>query len=273
MAKQKAQNRYIAIIETIFLSHFDNAMDYLQPNTAVVFERQEIESVAEQLGIKLPKNIGDVLYSFRHRQELPISISEKAPNGYEWIIESAGRASYKFSLWKISKILPNSNLATIKIPDATPQIIAKYSLSDEQALLAKLRYNRLIDIFLGITAFSLQNHLRTTVSGIGQIEIDELYIGVNKHGAHFIIPVQAKGGSDSLGIVQTMQDYEFCKDKHQELIPRLISAQFIDAEKVAMFELQVNTIERSIEIIDEKHYALVKGNDITVDDLRGYGFR
>jgi hypothetical protein len=33
----------------------------------------------------------------------------------------------------------NSQIA-IKIPDATPEIVASNSLSDEQALLAKVRY-------------------------------------------------------------------------------------------------------------------------------------
>lgn len=51
-------------------------------------------------------------------------------------------------------------------------------MSDEQALLAKVRYSRLVDIFLGIAAYSLQNHLRTSVVGIGQIEMDELYVGI-----------------------------------------------------------------------------------------------
>jgi hypothetical protein len=47
----------------------------------------------------------------------------------------------------------------IKVPDATPGVIAKYALSDEQALLAKLRYNRLVDLFTAITCYSLQSHL------------------------------------------------------------------------------------------------------------------
>lgn len=67
-------------------------------------------------------------------------------------------------------IEPDTMLATIKIPDGTPSIVKKYSASDEQALLTIVRYNRLIDTFLGITCYSLQNHLRTTVDGIGQIE-------------------------------------------------------------------------------------------------------
>ena len=72
--------------------------------------------------------------------------------------------------------------------------------------MAIVRYNRLLDIFLGITTYSLQNHLRTTVADIGEIEIDELYVGIDKHGYHYIVPVQAKGGKDQISVVQTMQD-------------------------------------------------------------------
>src|SRR5690606_22384831 len=118
------------------------------------------------------------------------------PPGMEWIIEGTGRAQYSFKLVRINRIVPNPSLVEIKVPDATPEIIAAYALSDEQALLAKVRYNRLVDVFLGIAAYSLQNHLRTSVAGIGQIEIDEIYVGLDRHGRQFVLPVQAKGGSD-----------------------------------------------------------------------------
>lgn len=49
-------------------------------------------------------------------------------------------------------------------------------MSDEQALLARVRYNRLLDIFLGLATYSLQNHLRTSVTDIGQIEVDEICV-------------------------------------------------------------------------------------------------
>ncbi len=72
-------------------------------------------------------------------------------------------------------------------------MIVKYALSDEQALLAILRYNRLIDIFTGVTCYSLQNHLRTTVAGMGQIETDEVYLGIDRRGAHYVFPVRSEG--------------------------------------------------------------------------------
>ena len=84
-------------------------------------------------------------------------------------------------------------MAETKIPDSTPGIITLYAQGDEQALLAKLRYNRLIDIFIGATCYSLQSHLRTTIPNIGQVETDEIYIGVDRRGSHYVFPVQAKG--------------------------------------------------------------------------------
>ena len=155
----------------------------------------------------------------------------------EWIIEGAGRAKYCFKLVKVNRILPNPNHIAIKIPDATPEIITAYSLSDEQALLAKVRYNRLIDIFLGITTYSLQNHLRTSVKGTGQVEIDEIYVGVDRNGCQYVIPVQAKGGTDQLSVVQTKQDLDCCEQKFPHLVCRSVSAQFINDDLIALFEL------------------------------------
>jgi hypothetical protein len=153
----------------------------------------------------------------------------------------------------------------IKILDSTPEIISKYSLSDEQALLAIVRYNRLIDIFTGATAYSLQNHLRTTVKAVGQIEVDELYIGVNKKGTHFVFPVQAKGKNDRLGIVQVGQDIAFCREEYPALVTRPIGVQFMADGVVAMLELSAET--GPIGIVEEKHYRLVSKNELSDDEL------
>lgn len=157
-----------------------------------------------------------------------------------------------------------------KIPDATPEIISKYALSDEQALLAKIRYNRLVDVFLGITAYSLQNHLRTKVANYGQIEIDELYIGVDGRGAQYVVPVQAKGGNDRLGVIQTIQDTMFCRaeERYRHCIVRPVSAQFIADDRIAMFELHFDGDD--VEIVNERHYCLVEAGEITAEDLDTY---
>lgn len=249
MAREPVQNRYAALIENIFFDHFAEGV------TEFEFERADLEAKATQLGIVLPRNLGDVVYSIRYRTALPELVRQTQPEGREWIIEGAGRSRYRFKLVRANRIVPREDLVRIAIPDATPELIRAYALDDEQALLAIVRYNRLIDTFLGLTTYSLQNHLRTTVEGIGQIEIDELYIGLDKHGCHYVIPVQAKGGRDQIGIVQTTQDIRFVEQKFPGVRCRAISAQFMDGGVVALFELALQDDE--IRVADERHYLLV----------------
>jgi hypothetical protein len=114
----KQRNRYDAIIESIFLEHYSN------DSSPFEFTRGEFESKAKGLGITLPKNIGDVLYSFRYRKDLPSAITDTASEGLEWIIEGAGRAKYRFRLASANRIVPSAHLVSIKIPDSTPRAIA-----------------------------------------------------------------------------------------------------------------------------------------------------
>lgn len=258
----ESNNRYQLLIEKIFFDQYSSDKD------RIYFERKDLEHAAKALEIELPKNLGDVIYAIRYRLDMPQTILETQPKGMEWIIEGAGRAKYLIKLVKINRILPNSELISIKIPDATPEIVSSYSLSDEQALLAKVRYNRLIDIFLGLTTYSLQNHLRTTVKDVGQIEIDEIYVGVDQAGCHFVIPVQAKGGNDQLSVVQTKQDILCCKEKYPNLITRAISTQFMEDDLIAIFELTVQG--DYVKLVSEKHYRLVPSSEITSEDLDLY---
>ncbi|MDQ2785664.1 MAG: endonuclease [Chloroflexota bacterium] len=259
------QNRYSQIIERIFADRYEPGAH------TVAFERADIEHVARELAIILPKNLGDLIYSFRYRTALPESIRSLAPEGHSWIIRPAGRARYQFVATTVADIVPTSMMAEAKIPDATPAIIAMYALSDEQALLAKVRYNRLIDIFTGVTCYSLQSHLRTAVSGIGQVETDEIYVGVDRRGAQYVFPVQAKGGNDKLSIVQIEQDFALCAAKFPSLICRPIAAQFVDTDLIALFDFEES--ENGVAVSSERHYRLVPPDGVTSADLASYRIR
>jgi len=258
----KPKNRYSAIIERIFTSKFRPGM------RTVDFAREELETVAGQLRIELPKNLGDLVYSFRYRADLPEKIQAEAGHGETWIIRPTGKARYRLALVADHPIQPNVNLVTTKVPDATPGIVTKYAFGDEQALLARLRYNRLIDVFTGVTCYSLQNHLRTTVPEMGQVETDELYVGLDKKGAHYIFPIQAKGGSDKLNVVQIEQDIAVCANKFPGLICRPIAAQFMDGGIIALFEFEQT--DGTARISAEKHYKLVPPEEVTTEDLESY---
>jgi len=253
---------YVPIIERLFTLHFQPGL------TKIPFTREEITQTARELNISLPKNVGDVPYSFRYRAAMPESIRNTAPAGQMWVIKSEGRSTYYFALVREVDIAPNPLLIETKIPDSTPGIVTRYAGSDEQALLTKLRYNRLIDIFTGVACYSLQNHLRTTVPGIGQVETDELYVGVDRRGEQYVFPVQAKGGTDRIGIVQIEQDTLLCAHYFAELTCRPIAAQFMQHEVIVLFELEV--FNGNVAIVTERHYRLVAPDGIDADDLQAY---
>jgi hypothetical protein len=258
----RSKNRYSQIIEQLFLR------EYREDATEVSFSRTDIAEIAAELGVQLPKNLGDILYSFRYRAELPATITSKASEGLEWIIRPAGRSRYKFVLTRKAAFVPSPMLAKTKIPDATPGIVTRYLLNDEQALLAKIRYNRLIDIFTGVTCYSLQSHLRTTLADVGQTETDEIYVGIDKNGAHYVFPIQAKGGTDKIGAVQIEQDFAVCAEKFPNAIGRPIAAQFMEDNTIVLFEF-VQTDE-GVRVALEKQYQLVSPDDLSLEEIQSY---
>jgi len=256
------QNRYSSIIERIFKARYKPGM------REVEFERAEFDKFAKELKIVLPLNLGDIVYSFRYRVALPETIQRTAGKGECWIIRPTGKGRYKFALVADKRLTPNPHMAVTKVPDATPGVVAKYAFSDEQALLAKVRYNRLVDIFTGLTCYSLQNHLRTAVPEMGQVETDEIYIAVDKKGSHYVVPMQAKGRSGKLGVVQIEQDFAVCAHRLPSLICRPIAAQFMADDVIALFEFAQD--ENGVGIFSERHYKLVPPEEVTEEDLKSY---
>jgi len=239
-------NRYDQILERIFLPRYERG----EPEAS--FGRAELDHAADDLGIVRIKNLGDILYSATYRAGLPASIKATAPEGMIWIIHKEAKAQYRFMLIPDHPIVPNAMLAKIKVPDATPSIVKKYAGHDEQSLLAQLRYNRLIDIFTGVTCYSLQYHLRSTI----------------RRGVHFVFPIQAKGGSDRLNVVQLEQDFAACAVKFPDLLCRPIAAQFMADGTVALFEFGLEG--QDIRVVEERHYLLTPASDISPADLASY---
>lgn len=255
----KAVNKYDGVIEKVF---FDN---YSKGNVRVSFNREELAEACQDLGFDAIKNLGDIPYSYRFRKELPESIKKTAGSGVEWIITGTGIASYEFRQASPGKIQASSDRMSVPIPDATPEIVKHYAPgADEQALLTRVRYNRLVDIFTGLTCYSVQNHLRTTVENVGQIEVDEIYLGINKKGAHFVLPCQAKSPGDKFGIAQVIQDIALCESRYPEAVCKPIALQFSGPDELAILELGV-TEENDIlklKVAEEKHFKLISQNEI-----------
>jgi len=256
------KNRYHSILENVFFGHYNKGMDRFG------FDRTELVAACQRLSIEPPKNLGDIIYSARYRAGVTPRIEKTAKPHFVWLIMPAGKARYEFVQVEDVPLEPNPGHAETRVPDATPGIIALYALGDEQALLARIRYNRLLDVFTGVTCYSLQNHLRTTVPAYGQIETDELYVGLDRYGVHYVLPVQAKTKRDRLGVVQLLQDYAFCEARYPDLVVKPIGAQFLASGAIAMLEYRLD--KGLPRIAHEEHYRLVQPEELTLDELAEY---
>ncbi len=150
---------------------------YKQGEPKLSFAKKDVERVVADLGLEI-RNIPDIAYTYRTgRSPLPAEILKYG----HWAIDGAGKGKYIFVKLNRSPYfdLP-TDIEKVAIPDATPQVVLKYQSNDEQAMLARIRYNRLVDTFVGLTAYQLQGHFRTTVQNLGQVEIDDLYLFNNQ---------------------------------------------------------------------------------------------
>jgi hypothetical protein len=240
---------YDRVITEIFRRHEGATKEEFE------FDREEITEVAGEWDEEI-KNLGDVLYTYRSgRRELPAEITRTG----DWIIEPRGKGRYAFRrVSRASYISCPSDLQTIAMLDATPDIIRKYGGSDEQGLLAKVRYNRLVDTFLGITAYHLQGHVRRYLQGSGQVEIDDLYLGVDKDGHQYVIPVEAKTAHESIGLVQVMSLIEFGREEYPNLVLRPVAVKSWNDDSIFFLEFNGAATVDDIRVVQYRRYRLVR---------------
>lgn len=254
------ETRYIQVMRELFREK------WYRGSNGFEWQRDDITRIASSLQIQVPKNLGDNIYAIRHgREDLPDEIRKLAPLGNSWLLLPNGRSGYKFFLGACA-FLPLANIPPILIPDSTPQIVARYAQRDQQAALARIRYCRLVDIFLGVASFHLQGHLRTSMAHFSgsQTELDELYVGIDGSGVQYVIPIQARGDQERIGTVPLICDHYVCEEKFSSMVGRILAAKTVRIEQgpdhaqiftIALIEVKVQGY--NVTKIREAHYKLV----------------
>jgi hypothetical protein len=218
------------------------------------FTKDELVQVCRELAIVI-NNVPDVPYHYRTgRSDLPDEILGTG----NWVIEGAGKGRYTFVRLKRSPYIHiPDDLYVTEIPEATPDIVLKYGGVDEQAVLTKIRYNRLVDTFLSLTAYHLQGHVRSSVQDMGQVEVDDLYVGVDTDGKWHVIPIEAKsvGPKERLGIIQVRQMILFAKQNYSDLILRPVGIKPLEDGSYVFLEFDDKA---ELEAISVKRYARYK---------------
>jgi hypothetical protein len=240
---------YDRLISEIFHRHGGASHDEFE------FAREEMAEILREWK-ETVKNLGDVPYSYRvGRRHLPDDITSTG----HWVIEGRGKGRYAFRrLSRSPYITFPPDLQTTNVLDATPDIILKYGGSDEQGLLTRIRYNRLVDIFLGITAYHLQGHVRAYIEDSGQVEIDDLYLGVDTDGNQYVIPIEAKTADEPLGLIQIASLNAFAQDNFPDLTLQSIAIKFWSDASIFFVAFNQALDCDDIEVTNFKRYRLIR---------------
>ena len=240
---------YDRIINAVFDAVYREGLDELR------FDLDLLKQIAAELGIP-PDNAPDIAYSYRSgRREL----TEHIKGFGNWaIFASQTRGEYVFRLLENAPTfhIPFNDFAIIDIPNAIPDVVESFLRVDEQSLLTRILYNRLLDIFTGLTCYHIQNHLRS--SATGQVEIDALYVAVGKNGELTIIPIEAKAVRETdIGRYQITQMVSYTRTVYPTMRHRIIGVKMLDDGSICMIEFSDATDPDEIKIVDVARYRLI----------------
>lgn len=249
--KPQDLSRYDEVLLEVFLRHYRQGERYLK------FHKDELVEICKQRGIVI-RNIPDIIYTYRSRRSLPDRILS---TGY-WAIEPAGRGSYAFRLLQNAPHfgIPFHDFAPVDIYNAIPDVVEKLLRNDEQSLLTRVLYNRLVDIFTGLTCFHLQNHYRSFVVGMGEVELDALYVGVDKSGMLHIIPIEAKSPAENemIGRIQISQMAKLVRQDFPDLHRRILAIKQLHDGTIAVVEFDDRIEPDEFKIVSVSRFRLIE---------------
>src|SRR6185503_7572691 len=174
-----------------------------QRASTVLFTLDDIRNAADSLALEV-RNPADLIYRMRSRTILPKEILDK---GF-YILRAIGRGRYQFEKGSSTIFQPLDSRPTEAL-DITPLPVRRLlperlAEMDEQAVLTVASYCKLLDHFTGLQIYRLRSHVRKSVPGVGQAELDAIDVGVALRDDEMpvVFPIEAKAAPDALNRVQ-----------------------------------------------------------------------
>ena len=147
--------------------------------------------------------------------------------------------------------------------NALPEVVEGLLRHDEQSLLTRVLYNRLIDISTGLTCFHIQNHYRSFVTDLGEVELDALYVGVDRTGLLHILPVEAKSRAESemVGRIQVSQMAKLVRQDFPDLRRRIIAVKDLADGTIGIVEFDDHEDPDDLGIVSVSRFRLIRHGD------------
>lgn len=239
------------------LLHIFNAR-WRQGAATVLFTLDDVRTAAEALKLEI-RNPADLIYRMRSRTVLPKEILDK---GF-YILRAIGRGRYQFEKGSstifnplASEIMEALDLTPLPVRRLLPEKLADM---DEQAVLTIASYCKILDHFTGLTVYRLRSHVRKSVPGIGQAELDAIDVGVALRDDEMpvVFPVEAKAAPDALNRVQIFNMVQYAKHYFPGMIVRPLAIKVDEDSALHVMEFNVATKAADLKVVKSASYALV----------------
>jgi len=251
----QALSQYDKVISDVFSRHHREGAQCL------TFKKDELADACRKRSITV-RNIPDIIYTYRTgRRMLPPEILATG----HWAIEPAGRGAYAFRMLRNPPHfdIHFEHYAPVDIYNAIPEVVEGLLRRDEQSLLTKVLYNRLVDVFTGLTCFHIQNHYRSFVARMGEVELDALYVGVDKAGTLYVLPIEAKSHAESemIGRIQVSQMAKLVRQDFPALHRRILGVKHLADGTIAMVEFDDHEEPDDFGIVCVSRFRLIRRED------------
>jgi hypothetical protein len=245
---------YVPIILKIFRD------SYIEGSASIDFSLDDIRRVADELNVReRTRNAGDVVYRMRARTKLPPEIVEAGFN----ILRQVGRGRYRLekganiivNLEDEPKVNEAIDITPLPVRRLLPEDISEI---DEQGLLTIVSYCKLLDHFTGLTVYRLRNHVRKSVKGVGQAEVDAVDVGValSEEEDPIVFPIEAKAREDAVNKVQIAAQVQFARQYFPAYEIRPLAIKIDDRGLVHFIEFTNEIEPNNLAVIRRSTYKI-----------------
>lgn len=228
-----------------------------QGAAVVLFSLDDIRNAADALKLEV-RNPADLIYRMRSRTVLPKEILDK---GF-YILRAIGRGQYQFEKGTTTIFVPLESEPTVAL-DITPLPVRRLlpemlADMDEQAVLTVASYCKLFDHFTGLQVYRLRSHVRRSVPGVGQAELDAIDVGVALRDDEMpvVFPIEAKATADALNRVQIFNMVQYSRHYFSDMTIRPLAIKVDDDSVLHMMEFNVALKAAELKIVRSSSYVL-----------------
>lgn len=162
----------------------------------------------------------------------------------------------------------------ICIPDLTPSWVARVQVQgmDEQSVLTKIRYSRVIDRVLGFRVHQVQPHYKNSAKGLGSNEVDELYVDET----NVLVLVSMKKEPDKLSLSQ-FRALNICaadlrtRSEYRGYQTRSLALSMVPRRRHNLIDLFIHEISPHVDIDKIRLVAPVRCCRLELTDVTSSG--